>query len=229
MASSAERDRVESMQHLGCTSCRRRPSGIELRLDCAIHLLDEICRGCVVHHGVVSVDDLVRQACSRVPRLGATRLVAIDGPGGAGKSTLAALLAETCHGHVLHTDDFASWENPLDWWCRLEEEVLRPVAAGRIGRYQRYDWNLRALAEWHTVTTGGVLILEGVSSSRAAVRERLTLSIWVETPRHIRLARGLARDGGGAKTIWEQWMNEEDVHFASDRTREHADAIVCGT
>ena len=142
---------------------------------------------------------------------------------------MAALLAETCHAQVLHTDDFASWENPLDWWCRLEDEVLRPVSADRIGRYQRYDWNLRALAEWHTVTPGGVLILEGVSSARAAVRERLSLSVWVETPRDIRLARGLARDGDDAEALWEQWMNEEDAHFARDRTREHADVIVSGT
>lgn len=141
---------------------------------------------------------------------------------------MAARLADSCHAQLLHTDDFASWEDPLGWWGRLEDEVLRPVAAGLAGRYQRYDWNLRALAEWHMVTPGGVLILEGVSSARAAVRERLSLSVWVETPRDIRLARGLARDGADAEALWAQWMDEEDAHFAGDRTREHADVIVCG-
>jgi uridine kinase len=129
---------------------------------------------------------------------------------------------------VVRTDDFASWENPLHWWSRLEEQVLQPVAAGHEGRYQRYDWQRRSLAAWHTVAPGGMLILEGVSSARAAVRDRLSLSVWVDTPRHIRLARGLARDGIEAESLWEQWMAEEDAHFGRERTREHADVIVCG-
>jgi uridine kinase len=176
----------------------------------------------------VDIDDLAARVRTRTPRLGATRLVAIDGPGGAGKSTYAARLAEACHAQVLHTDDFASWENPLHWWPGLEEQVLGPIAADQAGRYQRYDWHRQALAEWHTVIPGGVLILEGVSSARAAVRDRLSPSVWVETPRHIRRARGLARDGSEADALWEEWMNDEDAHFTSDRTREHADVIVSG-
>lgn len=54
------------------------------------------------------------------------------------------------------------------------------------------------------------------------------MSVWVETPRRIRLLRGLARDGDEAVTLWEQWMGEEDAHFTEDRTREHADIVVYG-
>lgn len=176
----------------------------------------------------MSVGDLAAEVWSRVPRLGATRLVAIDGPGGAGKSTYAARLAEACDAQVVHTDDFASWDNPIHWWPRLEEQVLRPIAANQAARYQRYDWNRRTFAEWHTVAPGGVLILEGVSSARAAVRDRLSFSVWIETPRQIRLLRGLARDGNDAEKLWERWMSDEDAHFATDRTREHADAVVFG-
>lgn len=167
--------------------------------------LDTIIESLVRHHGRVDIDDLAARVRCRTPRLGATHLVAIDGPGGAGKSTLAARLAVACHAQILHTDDFASWENPFNWWSRLDEQVLGPIAADQVGRYQRYDWNRRALAEWHTVAPGGVLILEGVSSARAAARGRLSLSVWVETPRHIRLARGLARDCSEAEKLWEQW------------------------
>lgn len=49
----------------------------------------------------------------------ATRIVAIDGPGGAGKSSLAAYLAQELDAPVVHTDDFASWDNPIDWWPEL--------------------------------------------------------------------------------------------------------------
>ncbi|MFF3223393.1 uridine kinase [Nocardia suismassiliense] len=176
---------------------------------------------------------MLAQIVSRVqasePRLGSTRLVAVDGPGGAGKSTLAAQLARACDAPVVPTDSFASWDNTLDWWPRLERQVLEPLGRDEPGRYQRYDWEQRALAEWHEVAPGGVVVLEGVSSARAAVRARLSLAIWVDTPPALRLARGLERDGDAALPLWEQWMADEDNHFATDNTRTHADIIVSGT
>jgi uridine kinase len=173
--------------------------------------------------------DLALEVRSRPPRLGSTRLVAVDGPGGAGKSTYAVRLAAACEAQLLHTDDFASWDTPIQWWPRLEEEVLAPLAADRPARYQRYDWVQKSLAQWRTINPGGVLILEGVSSARAAVRDRLSYSVWVDAPRAIRLSRGLARDGEEAKPLWDQWMSVEDAHFAADRTLEHADLVVDGT
>ncbi|NNH68491.1 hypothetical protein HLB23_01100 [Nocardia uniformis] len=176
----------------------------------------------------VRIEEIAAAVARGEPRLGATKLVAVDGPGGAGKSTLADGLAAACHGIVLHTDDFASWDHPLDWWPRLERQILAPIAAGRPGRYQRYDWGTGALSEWHEVDPPQVLILEGVSAARGAVRDRLTLSIWVETPANVRLTRGLERDGVDALPLWQRWMADEDAHFATDRTREHADVIVSG-
>ncbi|MEZ0354823.1 uridine kinase [Mycobacterium sp. SA01] len=176
----------------------------------------------------MDVEDLAGEVWSRRPRLGETRLVAVDGPGGAGKSIYAARLAEACDAQVVRTDDFASWDNPTHWWPRLEEQVLGPIAANQAAQYRRYNWSQRRFADWHTVIPGGVLILEGVSSARAAVRDRLSLSVWVETPRRIRLERGLGRDGANSEKLWQQWMSDEDAHFASDRTREHADAVVSG-
>ncbi|MBT7203398.1 MAG: hypothetical protein HN867_07910, partial [Deltaproteobacteria bacterium] len=57
-----------------------------------------------------------------------SRIVAIDGCGGAGKSTLAtklAVLLDDCP--VIHTDDFASWDHPLDWYPRMIAQVLEPL------------------------------------------------------------------------------------------------------
>ncbi|MFE7800142.1 uridine kinase [Nocardia sp. NPDC057440] len=176
----------------------------------------------------MSVQEIAARIFAHEPRLGSTRLVAVDGGGGAGKSTLAASLAAECGAQVVHTDDFAAENNQLAWWPRLEEQVLEPIARGRPGRYQRYDWVDRALAEWHEVTPGGVIVLEGVSSARAAVRDRLSLAVWVETPPEVRLSRGLERDGAHTLSLWQQWMATEDAHFAADRTREQADLIVRG-
>ena len=158
-----------------------------------------------------------------------TRVVAVDGPGGAGKSTLAARIADALGGaQVAHTDDFASWEVPLDWWPRLRDELLEPLARNEPARYRCTDWTGQGVERYETIRPADVVLLEGVSASRSAFRPYLAYAIWVETPRDARLARGLARDGEDARPLWERWMAEEDEYVARERPHERADAVVSG-
>ncbi len=129
---------------------------------------------------------------------------------------------------VVHTDDFASWENSAEWWPRLDEQVLQPLLVGGGARYQRYDWNERRLAEWHDVPAGSVVVIEGVSAARRAIADLLTLAAWVETPRELCLERGVARDGEHMRATWLEWLRAEEEHFRADSTRERADIIVDG-
>ena len=173
--------------------------------------------------------NVAKEIRAAAPRCGSVRVVAVDGPGGAGKSLFAARLARALgDAAVIHTDDFASWENPHNWWPRLEEQVLGPLERGEAVRYQRYDWNRHELGEWHDVPVSDVVIVEGVSSSRSDVKDRLTMAIWIESPREVRLARGLERDGEAMRLAWDKWMAEEDAFFERDGTRERADVIVDG-
>lgn len=171
--------------------------------------------------------DLAALIRSAPARCGQGRLVAIDGPGGAGKSVFADRLAACLGGApIVHTDDFASWDEPIHWWHRLEAEVLGRLERGEPVRYQAYDWSRRQLGDWRELRASDVVLLEGVSSARRAVADRLSLAIWVEAPRAVRLARGLARDGEAMRAQWEVWMAEEDAHYAVDRSRDRADVIV---
>ena len=69
-----------------------------------------------------------------------TRIVAIDGCGGAGKSTLATKLANILDNcPVIHTDDFASWDHPLDWYPRVIEQVLEPLRHNHVAHFQKFD------------------------------------------------------------------------------------------
>jgi uridine kinase len=177
----------------------------------------------------LDIEEIVREVNGRrAPRVMATRIVAVDGPGGAGKSVLADRLAAAFGGaQVVHTDDFASWDDPVDWWPRLLEAVLEPLSRGEPGTYRPTSWDGTDRAPVHIVPAD-VVVLEGVTASREVFRPYLTFAIWVETPRELRLQRGLERDGEEARSLWERWMAEEDAYVRRERPAEHADCVVRG-
>ena len=175
---------------------------------------------------VGSFDHLVRAILERA---GPVRLVAIDGPAGAGKSTFARRLARSAgDAPVVPTDDFASWDEPINWWPRMLSQVIEPIIEGRVGRYQRYDWDQRRLTEWMTVPRAPIVVIEGVTASRVEWSEHLAFSICIDTARPTRLRRGLDRDGHDLAGRWKEWMAAEDDHFAIDRPVARADLVVDG-
>jgi uridine kinase len=176
------------------------------------------------------IDDIVQAVRAKpAPDGMATKIIAIDGPGGAGKSALAAGLAEKLgDAPILHTDDFASWDDPLDWWPRLVTEALEPLSRNQRARFRRTDWENKGREEWREIEPAEFVILEGVSASRDAFQPFLTYSIWVETPRELRLRRGLERDGEDARAQWQKWMAQEDEYVNREKPHIRADAVVAG-
>ncbi len=160
----------------------------------------------------------------------ATRIVAIDGGSGAGKSTLARTLGAALNGApVVATDDFASWDHQFDWWPRLLEQVIAPLSCGEVARYQRFDWDMRELAEWIELPRRPeTVVIEGVSAMRREFEPYLAYRIWVHAPKPVRLRRGLERDGETMRPEWERWMAGEEVYAATDRPIDRADVVRRG-
>ena len=158
-----------------------------------------------------------------------TRIVAIDGLGGSGKSSFALHLSRELGGAVIvQTDDFATWDNPIDWWPDLLERVLIPISRGSAARFERSRWGREADGELVVVEPTEFLILEGVTASRDAFAPYLTYSIWLETPESLRLQRGLDRDGPTAREQWQAWMAHEHCYRSNERPDERADLVVRG-
>ncbi|MFD2468437.1 uridine kinase family protein [Amycolatopsis silviterrae] len=158
-------------------------------------------------------------------------MLAIDGPSGAGKSTLAAEAVEALgpRAELVSTDAFATWNDPVAWWPQLETGVLGPLAQGRPGEYRRMDWTSGTPqpGELVAVEVPEVLVLEGVSSGRRAVRSRLSQLCWIEGGTEAeRLSRAVARDGEEARAELRRWQLFERGWFAVDGTREAADKLV---
>ena len=169
-----------------------------------------------------------------------TRLVLVDGLGGAGKSVLAAALAGKLGAPVVCGDDFyrpsaqrrrraaegigASFD-----WRRLERQVLVPLSRGESARYQRYDWDEDRLGDWISLPGQETVVVEGVYLLRDELRRYASVSIWVETLREVRLARGIERDGEAARSRWiDEWMPAEDAYVSAMRPMAAATLVVDG-
>ncbi|MER7079506.1 Uridine kinase [Saccharopolyspora kobensis] len=178
--------------------------------------------------GPVVLEGLVRRA-QAAPRLGSTRLVIIDGPAGSGKTTLADQLAEALSAQVVHMDDlYDGWNGMLAGVDRLGRQVLEPMAAGRDGRYQRYDWYAGEYADWHDVPQAEHLIVEGCGAGARRFDGLSTLLVWVEAGPAECLTRTVARDGEGAREHLRAWMRAERAVYQAEGTARRADVRING-
>lgn len=184
----------------------------------------------------LEIDDLA-DAITASARTGPA-LVAIDGPGGSGKSSLTGLLGERLPSLIaVHIDDFylpseerraASGIASAFDLTRLRRQVLEPASASRPFRYQRYDWERDAVAEWIEVEAGAaVIVVEGVYSLERSLRDRYTFSVFCRAERADRLRRGVERDGEELRARWvEEWMPAEDEYLDAQRPADFADVVV---
>jgi uridine kinase len=178
---------------------------------------------------LLALDDLVARVRKAPARAGSTRVLAIDGPGGSGKSTLAARLASLLSAPVVHMDDlYPGWDGLPAAPPLLHDWVLDPLAHGRPVRYQRYDWSFGAYGDWVDVPSTEVLVVEGCGCGSRIIAPYLSMLLWVEAPRAIRVARGIERDGEAHRPLWERWARQEDALFTVENTRERADYRIDG-
>lgn len=172
-----------------------------------------------------------------------TLLIGVDGCGGSGKSTFTKQITKlSSRITTIHMDDFylssnsrikgTAEEKPIgaDFdWQRLRKQVLVPLSNNEEGNYQRYDWCSDSLSEWRRVFSGGIVIIEGVYSTRKELADFYDFKILVDCPRELRLKRGIERDGEAARDIWEKiWMVAEDKYMNEHRPSERADLVVDG-
>ncbi len=161
-----------------------------------------------------------------------TFLIAIDGFGGSGKSTMAHDLARRLDNvSIVHSDDFHLPELNRSDRARISEQVIKPLKANRIARYQRFDWPSSSLAEWHEIYPRGVVILEGVSMLHPDLGNQYDLTIWIDMPQEEAAKRGIDRDLHEYKVDtreqWEKiWIPQEKEYVESVNPKAKADIIV---
>lgn len=163
------------------------------------------------------------------PRHGRTRVVAIDGRSGAGKTSLAASLRVELAAPVVSLEDlYGGWDGLERGIDLLVSEVLAPLGAGRAARVPRYDWVAAAWGTPWVLEPPETLIVEGVGAGarRAAAYE--SVLVWMEAAASVRKKRALDRDGETFAPHWDAWAALEDATLARERTADRADLVLIG-
>ena len=175
---------------------------------------------------VATVDRIVALVDGSEPRCGSTHLVCIDGPSGAGKTTLAASVSAALAAPVVHMDDlYPGWDGLRAGTHRAQEWVVDPLRVGHAVRYRRWDWSRDTYADWVQLPPSEVVVLEGCGSGALPVGRSASVLVWIEADESVRRARGLARDPGYA-LFWDTWSAQERLLYDADRTWERADLLL---
>ncbi|MFG2999656.1 uridine kinase [Streptomyces sp. NPDC048340] len=183
-------------------------------------------------------DGLLRPA--RTP--GGTRILAIDGTGGSGKTTLAAAVAGVLDGAaIVHVDDFyrpmpdgererldaeQGYHHYFDWE-RLRDQVLIPLRDERVARYRIYDWTTGRLGARREIAPGAAVIVEGVYAARPELAHYYHFTAYVDTPRDVCLRRVRARGENGEEWI-RRWRAAEEHYLRTTWPQSRADLMVRG-
>ena len=176
---------------------------------------------------VIAIAELARRAG---PSAGKTRVIAIDGRSGAGKTSLAAGLRVELGAPVVSLEDlYGGWDGLDRGIDLLVSEVLEPLSAGRAARVPRYDWGAAAWATPWVLEPPEVLIIEGVGAGarRAAAYE--SVLVWITAAEAVRKKRALDRDGATFAPYWDIWASQEDAMLAREHTPDRADFIITAT
>jgi uridine kinase len=172
---------------------------------------------------------IVTELLAAPPRAGGTRVLAIDGRSGAGKTTLTRAVRQALDPRpaVVHLDAiYPGWDGLAEGAQRLHEWVLAPLAEERPAGYRRYDWERGEYRGWLRLRAEPVLIVEGVGVGSLSCAPYLSLLVYLDAPEPVRYARAMARDGDTYRPHWQRWADQERALLAGDDVRGRADVVL---
>jgi uridine kinase len=178
------------------------------------------------------VAEVVRRLRGVAPT-GRPLVIAVDGRGGAGKSTLVERLrAVVPSSGVVHTDDVAWNHAYFDWGDLLVEHVLRPLHRGEAVEFRPRAWVEHDRSGAIRVPAGAdVVWVEGTGIIREEFAPWTDASIWVQGDLDEQERRLVARDGDSAaqRRHVAAWLAEELPLLLREQPWRKATVVVAGT
>lgn len=171
------------------------------------------------------------------PKNGKYYLVAIDGRGGAGKTTLTGYIAKLLPDFtIINGDDYFEPDATTIAFGSFNDERFFKDVIQHIQNtettipYRPYDWhNEPHITQKDLTITTGLVIERSYSLSFDLDWD---FTIWVETPQDIALQRGQDRDemplDEGLKQWEEVWQPKENAHYDKVNPLKTANLVIDG-
>lgn len=166
------------------------------------------------------------------------RIIAIDGRCAAGKTTLAAELAEQLGGDVIHMDDFflppklrtperRSEPGGNVHYERFLTEVIPKLASREAFSYQRFDCSRMAPGDWIPVQNNGFVFVEGAYSCHPVMGNYMDRKVFLDIDRVNQTERIRGRNGEDRlQDFLQLWIPLEEAYFLAFSVEENADYII---
>lgn len=165
-------------------------------------------------------------------------VIAIDGRCGAGKSTIAARLAEELNATLFHMDDyflrpeqrtperFSTPGENIDHE-RFLKEILIPLKEGRTITYSPYSCTTQTLLDPITVTPADIVIVEGSYALHPTLRAYYDLRVFLTLFPREQEARIRARNGDAIWPMFKnRWIPMEEAYHIYCEVEKYSDLIL---
>ena len=159
-------------------------------------------------------------------------IIAIDGPAGAGKTTLAheifLAISPRMSVNVIHMDDlYDGWDNALGKdLTKVLTYITDQHKQKKSAKIDKYNWTSFSFEDSEELPPADLLILEGVGSGDMAIQDDLAALIWIDIDPEIGVKRVLERDGAKVVDEMHKWLRTQEEYFSQHSTREKADFIL---
>ena len=164
-------------------------------------------------------------------------VIAIDGPCGGGKSTLASEIEKELGFNILHMDDFylpfdkrdKNWMNIIAGhmdFNRLIEKVLEPYKSGQKTNYVSYDCHSDKYLQEIPIDLDKILVIEGSYTSHMVLDKYVDLKVFVDIDKDEQVKRLTKRNPDVVAKFLAMWVPFENNYFESLKVKEHSDLVV---
>jgi uridine kinase len=157
-------------------------------------------------------------------------LVAIDGNGGSGKTTLSKIIKKSIPNiNIIRRDLYPSpYSKDKSFDAKyLRKELLLPLKQRINVSPQIYHWPKKEFVQGGEIVSKGVIILEGTLSMHEDIVDLYDYTIWVECPSEIGMKRALKRDSDAHKDKWiNEWVPRMKKYINTQKPAKKANTVI---
>lgn len=164
-------------------------------------------------------------------------VISIDGPCGAGKTTIAKSMEEEFSYNILHMDDFylpfekrdKNWMNMIAShmdFDRLIENVLKPYKEYKKTNYISYDCHSDKYLQEIPIDLDKTLVIEGSYSSHTKLSKYVDLKIFIDIDSEEQIKRLTKRNPKVVDKFLSMWVPFENNYFEKLKIRENSDLVL---